>query len=97
MNSKIKRILDLSTAFGPSGMEDEVSKLAVEDVKDICDVHDDTMRNTYMHFKQDQNMKQQFCWMPMQMKLVLLCRLSNQWYNSLFTTWWMGSKKYRIW
>ena len=54
MNSKIKRILDLSTAFGPSGMEDEVSKLAVEDVKDICDVHDDTMRNTYMHFKQDQ-------------------------------------------
>ena len=53
MNSKIKRIIDFSTAFGPSGMEDEVSKLAMEDVKDICEVHDDTMRNTYMHFKQD--------------------------------------------
>lgn len=53
MNSKIKRILDFSTAFGPSGMEDEVSKLVMEDVKDICEVHDDTMRNTYMHFKQD--------------------------------------------
>ena len=53
MNSKIKRILDFSTAFGPSGMEDEVSKLAMEDVKDICEVHDDTMRNTYMRFKQD--------------------------------------------
>ena len=25
MNSKIKRIIDFSTAFGPSGMEDEVS------------------------------------------------------------------------
>ena len=35
MNSKIKRIIDFSTAFGPSGMEDEVSKLAMEDVKDI--------------------------------------------------------------
>ena len=46
MNSKIKRILDFSTAFGPSGMEDEVSKLAMEDVKDICEVQDDTMRNT---------------------------------------------------
>lgn len=53
MNSKIKRIIDFSTAFGPSGMEDEVSKLAMEDVKDICEVHDDTMRNTYMRFKQD--------------------------------------------
>ena len=53
MNSKIKRIIDFSTAFGPSGMEDEVSKLAMEDVKDICEVHVDTMRNTYMHFKQD--------------------------------------------
>lgn len=53
MNSKIKRIIDFSTAFGPSGMEDEVSSLAMEDVKDICEVHDDTMRNTYMHFKQD--------------------------------------------
>ena len=39
MNSKIKRIIDFSTAFGPSGMEDEVSKLAMEDVKDICEVH----------------------------------------------------------
>ena len=57
MNSKIKRILDFSTAFGPSGMEDEVSKLAMEDVKDICEVHDDTMRNTYMHFKQDKEHK----------------------------------------
>ena len=53
MNSKIKRIIDFSTAFGPSGMEDEVSKLAMEDVKDICEVHDDTMRNTYMRIKQD--------------------------------------------
>ena len=53
MNSKIKRIINFSTAFGPSGMEDEVSKLAMEDVKDICEVHDDTMRNTYMRFKQD--------------------------------------------
>lgn len=53
MNSKIKRILDLSTAFGPSGMEDEVSRIAAKDVKDICDVHDDTMRNTYMHLRQD--------------------------------------------
>lgn len=53
MNSKIKRIIDFSTAFGPSGMEDEVPKLAMEDVKDICEVHDDTMRNTYMRFKQD--------------------------------------------
>ena len=50
MNSKIKRIIDFSTAFGPSGMEDEVSSLAMEDVKDICEVHDDTMRNTYLHF-----------------------------------------------
>lgn len=57
MNSKIKRILDFSTAFGPSGMEDEVSKLAMEDVQDICEVHDDTMRNTYMHFKQDKEHK----------------------------------------
>lgn len=55
MDSKIKRILDLSTAFGPSGMEDEVSNLAMQDIKDICDTHDDTMRNTYMRLKQDQN------------------------------------------
>ena len=38
MNSKIKRIINFSTAFGPSGMEDEVSSLAMEDVKDICEV-----------------------------------------------------------
>ncbi len=53
MNSKIKRILDFSSAFGPSGMEDEVSLLAQKDVQDICDVSDDTMRNTYMHLRQD--------------------------------------------
>ena len=52
MNSKIKRIIDFSTAFGPSGMEDEVSKLAMEDVKDICQDHEDKKRNTNMRYKQ---------------------------------------------
>lgn len=51
MDQKIQRILDLSTAFGPSGMEDAVSEYAMNDVKDICEVHDDTMRNTYMKLR----------------------------------------------
>ena len=29
----------------------------MEDVQNICEVHDDTMRNTYMHFKQDKEHK----------------------------------------
>lgn len=49
METKIKRIIELSNAFGPSGMEDEICAIAKNEMKDHCEVKEDTMRNTYMY------------------------------------------------
>ena len=35
MEKEIKRIIKLSNAFGPSGLENEVSKLGIEECKDL--------------------------------------------------------------
>lgn len=44
----IERVLALSNAFGPSGMEDEVVALAKADTADFCDAAEDTLRNLYL-------------------------------------------------
>lgn len=56
MNDK-KRIISLSDAFGPSGFEDEVIAIAKDEVCDICEVHEDSMRNLYMNLKQASDTK----------------------------------------
>lgn len=48
----IKLIQKFSNAFGPSGFEDDVIKIAKEEMKDCCEVKEDSMRNLYMSFPQ---------------------------------------------
>ena len=56
MNSKIKRIIDFSTAFGPSGMEDEVSKLEEDYNKVLSNIENGKakMNETKLKLKQDE-------------------------------------------
>lgn len=42
---EVKRILALSDAFGPSGLEDEVSALVKKELEGVLDLTEDSMRN----------------------------------------------------
>lgn len=42
---EVKRILALSDAFGPSGLEDEVSTLVKKELEGVLDLTEDSMRN----------------------------------------------------
>ena len=44
-NDEVKRILALSDAFGPSGLEDEVSALVRKELEGTLDLTEDRMRN----------------------------------------------------
>lgn len=44
-NREIERILALSDAFGPSGMEDEVSSLVIKELDGVLELTEDKMRN----------------------------------------------------
>lgn len=48
MMKDTERILALSSAFGPSGYEDDVADLMESEVKDFCQCTRDTMGNLYM-------------------------------------------------
>lgn len=49
---EIKRILEFSNAFGPSGFEDDVIAFAKEECALFCDVKEDHMRNLYLQLRQ---------------------------------------------
>ena len=42
---EVKRIMALSDAFGPSGMEDEVSALVQKELNGVLELKEDKMRN----------------------------------------------------
>lgn len=52
--SEIERIKQFSNAFGVSGFEDEVVALAKAEMQDICDMHEDRMRNLHMKMRGNQ-------------------------------------------
>lgn len=52
--NEIERIKALSTAFGVSGFEDDVVTIAKAEVSDLCELHEDRMRNLHMKLKSNQ-------------------------------------------
>ena len=55
MKHQIQRIIHLSDAFGPSGCEQEVQKIAIEECKDLCTPYTDTMKNTFIPMNAGKN------------------------------------------
>lgn len=52
---QIELIKTLSNAFGPSGLEDEVSQIVFNEINDLSDVHEDTLRNVTARLNNDPN------------------------------------------